>query len=158
MLFRSILYRRNPRIKGTVIDLVEEQFVEADSSNNYTPSYLFGMYLHDSFFRVGNCDLRLGETEELYYAGNIGYHVDLPYRGNHYAYEACLLLFDKAKALGLSSLIITCSPENEASRKTLEKLKGTYLETVDVPSDHWLYQRGETVKRIYRYSLNGTGL
>ena len=53
----------------------------------------------------------------------------------------------------MTELIITCSPDNIPSRRTLEKLGGTLLETANVPEDHWLYQRGEKVKNIYRYDL-----
>ena len=53
----------------------------------------------------------------------------------------------------MEELIITCSPDNLASKKTLQKLGGQLLETVEVPADHWLYQRGETVKDIYRFLL-----
>lgn len=139
------------------MDLVQEQMDEAEPSNDFVPCYYYGIYVHDTDRRVGYCDLRVGQNEELYYAGNIGYHINRPYRGKHYAYEACRVLFDLAKEKGMEEVIITCSPDNTASRKTLEKLEGTYLETTDVPSDHWLYLRGETVKRIYRYDLNHAG-
>ena len=43
------------------------------------------------------------------------------------------------------------SPENTASRRTIEKLGGELLETVEVPEDHWLYERGELVKNIYLF-------
>lgn len=103
---------------------------------------------------VGECDLRLGMNDEIYYAGQVGYRIYYPYRGHGYAYEACLLLFSLAKQkYGFHELLITCSPDNIASHKTLEKLHGTFLKTVNVPKAHWLYQRGETVKEIYYYSL-----
>ncbi|MCF0109713.1 MAG: GNAT family N-acetyltransferase [Erysipelotrichaceae bacterium] len=102
---------------------------------------------------VGYCDLRLGMNEAIYYAGQIGYHVYLPYRGHGYAYQACLIMFQIAKDQGLNELLITCSPDNMASRKTLEKLGGVLEATVDVPKWHWLYRKGEPVKQIYRFKL-----
>lgn len=51
----------------------------------------------------------------------------------------------------MDEIIITCSPENTASRRTIEKLGGELLETVEVPEDHWLYERGELVKNIYLF-------
>ncbi len=102
---------------------------------------------------VGICDLRFGENEELYYAGNIGYTVFMRYRGNHYAYKACMILLEIAKKEGIKKLWITCSPENIASRKTIEKLNSTLLEVADVPHDHWLYRNGETVKNIYEIKV-----
>lgn len=53
----------------------------------------------------------------------------------------------------MHDLLITCSPDNIASCKTLEKLHGKYIEKVDVPENHWLYARGETIKLIYRFIL-----
>lgn len=154
------LFRRtqNEVISGSVVDLKMTQVYEANRSNHYVPSYFYDIYLHNTNKRVGYCDLRVGYNQELYYAGNIGYHVDPPYRGHHYAYEACRMLFQVALDKGMDTVIITCSPDNPASRKTLERLDGCYIETVAVPEDHWLYQRGETIKRIYRYDLNKPAL
>lgn len=69
---------------------------------------------------MGSCDLRIGHNENLYYGGNIGYRVEEAYRGNHYAGKACLLLFELARKHDLQYLIITCNPDNAASRKTCE--------------------------------------
>ncbi|MBP3891339.1 MAG: GNAT family N-acetyltransferase [Solobacterium sp.] len=148
-------FYREKRIAGPVVDLVEEKVVKGSAFNNWIPSIYYGIYLHNTHIKVGRCDLRIGDNEELYYAGNIGYHVFEKYRGNHYAYEACRLLFDVAKKEHqIEKLIITCSPENTPSKKTLLRLNGKLLETTVVPSSHWLYQRGETVKEIYEYLLN----
>lgn len=148
-------FPKEKRIIGEAVDLAEEQVWEADSSNDYVPSFFYGIYVHNGRQRIGYCDLRVGYNLELYFAGNIGYHIYSPFRGNHYAYEACRMLAEIAKEKGMDRLIITCSPDNEASRKTIERLGAEYLETVPVPSDHWLYRRGETIKRVYRYDLKG---
>ena len=104
--------------------------------------------------KIGECDLRVGMNDELYYAGNIGYRIYEPYRGHGYAYEAAKMLMRIAREIhGFDEIILTCSPDNIASRKTLEKLGGVLVETVNVPSWHWLYKRGETVKQIWRYDL-----
>lgn len=150
----SLFRRKGKRFSGPVVDLVEERQDEADSSNNFVPSFFYGIYLHDKDQRVGYCDLRVGKNDELYYAGNIGYHINKAFRGRHYACEACRVLFGIAREKGMKDLIITCSPDNCASRKTCERLGGEFLETVDVPKTHWLYLRGEPVKRIYHYDLS----
>lgn len=148
------VFQKEKRIEGTVVDLVEERREAASPFNNWIPSIYYGIYKHGTNIKVGRCDLRIGENEELYYAGNIGYNVAPMFRGNHYAYEACKVLFGIAKnEFQLNQLWITCSPNNYPSKRTLEKLNGTLLETAVVPSDHWLYKRGETIKEIYRYSL-----
>jgi predicted acetyltransferase len=144
--------RRSRTLPDDPVTLVEEQDIPADSRNSYVPSVLYGIELHGQ--RIGDCDLRLGMNEELYYAGNIGYNIQKEYRGHGYAYEACRILFRLARTkYHMEELIITCSPDNLASKKTLQKLGGQLLETVEVPADHWLYQRGETVKDIYRFLL-----
>ncbi|MBQ9048833.1 MAG: GNAT family N-acetyltransferase [Solobacterium sp.] len=149
----SWLFSKN-RITGDVVDLVEEQKTDGRFSADGVTNIMYGIYEHGKDVKVGNCDLRVGMNRELYYAGNIGYNVIPAYRGHGYAYQACLLLFDIARdEYGMNELIITCSPENTPSRRTLEKLNGELLETADVPEDHWLYKRGEPVKNIYRYSI-----
>lgn len=151
-MLRSLLsiLRKDERIEGTPVDLAEEG---RSSSDSYQTVW-YGIYLHETHSRIGYIDLRLGHNDELYYAGNIGYHIYPRYRGHSYAYEAARLLLHEAHArFGMDEVIITCSPENIASRKTLDRLGGELLEITDVPAWHWLYQRGETVKRIYRFDL-----
>lgn len=144
--------RRSRTLPDDPVTLVEEQDIPADSRNSYVPSVLYSIELHGQ--RIGDCDLRLGMNEELYYAGNIGYNIQKEYRGHGYAYEACRILFRLARTkYHMEELIITCSPDNIASKKTLQKLGGQLLETVEVPAGHWLYRRGETVKNIYRFLL-----
>ena len=152
MLFGRL--KEEKRYVGERIDIVEERIEKASGWNQYVKSVFYGVYLTGTNTRVGRCDLRLGMNDELYYAGNIGYRIEEMYRGNHYAYDTCLLLFQIAKdEYGMKELIITCSPENTPSKKTLEKLEGEYIETVDVPRSHWLYRQGEPIKDIYHFVL-----
>ena len=107
-----------------------------------------------SGLKVGKIDLRLQMNSYMYYFGHVGYHVYRLYRGHGYAGKACRELFQIArKEFGMKELIITCSPDNLPSLKTLQKLDGELLETVDVPREHELYLRGEKVKCIFRYRL-----
>ncbi len=152
MLFKW--FTSEKRIYGDVVDLVLERNIEPEYSSDHARNLIYSIYLHDSKKLLGTCDLRVGMNDELYYSGNIGYRIYEPNRGHHYAYYACLLLFDIAKdEYAMDKLIITCSPENIPSRKTLEKLGGNLLEVKDVPTSHWLYKRGETMKNIYEYIL-----
>ena len=142
------------RYEGDPVDLKQEFTRSANAFNNYVPSVIYGIYEHSTDQKVGECDLRLGMNEELYYAGQIGYRVYEAYRGHGYAYYACLILFAIAhEEYGMDELLLTCSPDNTPSKKTLEKLGGVLKENVDVPAWHWLYKRGETNKNIYYYSL-----
>ncbi|MBR3348683.1 MAG: GNAT family N-acetyltransferase [Solobacterium sp.] len=140
--------------EGDTVDLMLESHHNPSVHNDYVPSDIYGIFLHDTSLRIGECDIRIGMNEELYYAGNIGYRIYEPYRGHGYAYEAAKMLLKIAyEEHGLDEVILTCSPDNTASKKTLEKLGGELIETVDVPAWHWLYRRGEKVKHIYRYDL-----
>ena len=96
----------------------------------------------------------MGHSEALYYAGNIGYQIDEPYRGHHYAGKACKLLFQLARRQGMEYVIIVCAPSNQPSRKTCEWLGGELLEIVELPEDS--EQRrltGESHRCIFRFSL-----
>ena len=57
----------------------------------------------------------------------------------------------------MQELWITCNPENVASRKTCERLGAVYIETVSLPTNHILYERGERQKCRYRLDLNAAG-
>ncbi len=149
------IFRKPPKfqLKSAVVDLREANSYQPHQRSSYG-SVEYGIYLHNTDTRVGYIDLRFGDSEELYYAGNVGYRIDDGYRGNGYAYEACLLLLQIAKSkYKLESVWITCSPDNIASRKTIEKLGGVLLETCEVPSWHWLAKRGENIKNVYLFTL-----
>ncbi len=142
-------FRQKKRLEGTTVDLELEEEVKPSRFNQYVPSFNYGIYLHGTRVRIGYCDLRVGENDELYYAGNIGYRINAPYRGHHYALDASRLLLSAAKEKDMDHLYITCSPENIASKTTIEQLGGLFQCEEDVPVTHWLYQRGETKKLIY---------
>ena len=104
--------------------------------------------------KAGYCDLRLGMNPDLEILGQVGYHIEERYRGHHYAYRACVLLFQIAKELGMEELLITCNPDNIPSRKTLEALNGKLEKIVDVPKDNICYQNGDRQKCIFTYHLS----
>ena len=117
----------------------------------WKPYYIYLIMV--DHIEVGRIVLREGSNEERYYDGHIGYTIEKEYRGHHYSKDACLLLFDKAKEKGFKQLMITCSPDNIASRKIIESLPFKYLETKEVPAclkkD---FDQGD-IKRIYCLNL-----
>lgn len=144
---------KKERYVGDKVDLLKSYEVGGSKSDD-TPCIYYEIVLHNTNKVVGRCDLRIGMNTELYYAGNIGYSVNIDCRGNGYAYSACKILFDIAKnKYNMDELIITCSPENIPSYKTCVNLKGKLLETVNVPESHWLAMRGENIKHIFKYKL-----
>lgn len=134
------------------LELVLISSEPGDPTRNRVPAYNFEMRVDGE--RVGSISLRLGRTEFIeLYAGHIGYGVDYPYRGHHYAARACRLLFPIAKQRGYSVLWITCNPENVASRRTCERAGGQLVDIVDLPPDTDMYREGERQKCRYRFVL-----
>ncbi|SJZ56212.1 GNAT family N-acetyltransferase [Anaerorhabdus furcosa] len=145
---------QKPKYTDGEIDLVETYQLKGSKENNFIPSICYDIRLHESNKKVGRCDLRIGMDRELYLVGNIGYSVAKEFRGHNYAYKACKILFQLAKDKYLmDQLIITCNPDNIASKKTCEKLDGNLVEIVDVPLGHWLRNQGDLEKCVYLYYL-----
>jgi tagatose 1,6-diphosphate aldolase len=120
----------------------------------YVPAYFFSMMRHGQDDEIGSINLRVGNTPHLIlYGGHIGYGVAPAYRGHRYAARACKLLLPLARQHGLTTLWITCNPDNIASRKTCERLGADLIEIVDLPEDSDMYQRGERQTCRYRLDL-----
>jgi tagatose 1,6-diphosphate aldolase len=135
----------------------------ADEKRGIVPAYHFLMRLvpahHSPLAIVGGMGLRVGTSSDLeLYLGHIGYHVFPPARGRHLAERACRLVLPLAARHGMRTLWITCNPENGPSRRTIERLGASYVNTVDLPSTHILYKRGERQKRRYRLEVGRFGI
>ena len=134
------------------IRLVLDKTTPANEALGFVPSYRF--FIQDrNGIRMGVCDLRLGYNENTYYGGNIGYRVYEEFRGHRYAEKAVKLLLKLAEKHKMPYLIITCNPENAASRKTIERAGGIFMEKAVLPADSLLRLRGETEKLVYRIEL-----
>lgn len=139
-------------LKSDEIKLILEKTTPGDPSKNWVPAYHFAI-CDLSGNKMGRCDLRIGHNQNLYYGGNIGYGIDKEFRGHHYAAKACRLLFELAKKHDLGYVIITCSPDNAASRKTCEYLGGNLLEIAKLPEDNNMYLEGDREKCIFRFEV-----
>ena len=133
----------------------------ADPERGLAPQYNFWMIVRDRGLlwrpspRVaGGVSLRVGAgyDVETYY-GHVGYHVYPPFRGRHLAERACRLLLPLCRAHGLTTLWITCNPDNYASRRTCERLGMRLVDVVVVPPSHPLHVRGERHKCRYALDL-----
>jgi len=79
---------------------------------------------------VARSSLRHRLTEHLAYeGGHIGYGVRPSERGKGYGTAVCRLTLEKARALGLPRVLITCDADNPASARIIEK-NGGVLENV----------------------------
>lgn len=140
-------------LKTEEISLRLNHTFPGDPVRNWVPAYYFDILNHAGQ-KAGICDLRIGHTEGLYYGGNIGYAVDEPYRGHHYAAKACKLLFELARRHKLGYVIITTQPTNLPSRRTCELLGGRLLEIAELPADNDMrVNDGHTHECIYRFEL-----
>ena len=129
-----------------------DRTVNADEKKQWLPAYHFNICKLDGTV-VGNCDLRIGHNLNTYYGGNIGYTIKPEYRGNHFAAKACLLLFNLAKEHNMKYIIITCNPDNKASKKTCEYAGCKLEKIVDLPIDNDMYLKGEKQKCVYKFFL-----
>jgi len=127
---------------------------DADEATGHVPAYVFDMVRIDDGVVVGDIRLRLGYVRNLYYGGNVGYTVFEEFRGHAYAEKATRLLLEVARVHGMPYLFITCEQTNEASRKTLERVNGTLLETVVPPRYTGIWQKGVHQEIcIFRFDL-----
>jgi tagatose 1,6-diphosphate aldolase len=127
---------------------------EAVPEKGWVPSYSFKIRLVSDDTEVGDCMLRIGNTEKVYFNGNIGYNVDERHRGNRYAAKACRLLFLLARKHNMDYMYVSCNPDNRASRRTLEYAGGILQSVIELPADNEMYiEKGERRKCIYRIDL-----
>ena len=76
-------------------------------------------------------------------AGHIGYSVRPSERRRGYAKRMLAMALPEAKALGLERVMISCTTDNEASRRTILANGGVYESTVFDETD------GETLERYW---------
>ena len=144
-----IFHKYRAEYSDGVIDLIPIHIDPPDPELRFGHEQIWRITAHNSRREIGQISYRDGESRCIYYYGHIGYHIDPPWRGNHYAARACQLLKTEIGMSGKSSVVITCDPENEASRKTCERL-GCLLEgIVSVPED--LQKKYEINNRKCRY-------
>ena len=145
-------------LKTDEIYLKLDKTYDAEPEKELAPFYDFKICLTSDNTEVGDCNFRVGYAQKLYYGGHIGYTVYEPYRGNHYAGKACLLLCELARKHDMDYFYVTCNPENYASRKTCEYAGGVLEAIVDLPSDNDMYLEGERQKCVYRFEVKNREL
>lgn len=136
------------------IDVVLHKKSNGDILKGFSPDYKFHILLHRSDIVIGHINFRLGNTEKiLKYIGHIGYCIDEQYRGNKYAAKACRIIRNIAKEYEMEKLIITCNPDNYASRKICETIGAKLIEIIDIPETSDAYSLNETQKCRYEWVL-----
>ncbi len=121
-------------------------------SRGYVPGYVFELRAGDT--TAGTIQFRAGSTRTLdLYSGHFGYGVEPAFRGRRYASRSVRLLLPFVRRHGLTTVWITCNPDNHASRRTCELAGGTLVEIVPLPEDNDQYARGDREKCRYRLDL-----
>ena len=132
------------------LELVLVKKIPANPSKKHVPCYNFEMRKVGGRGKIGQISLRVGSARHLRCPGHVGYGVNKRSRGRRYAARSCRLLFPLALAHGIKSLWITCNPKNMASRRTCELAGMRYVETIRVPREHEMYDKGMRYLRRYR--------
>ena len=140
---------RKPEYTDGEIDLIPLRFPQADPALGFGRERIWRITEHGKRQEIGQISYRNGESPGVYYFGHIGYHIDPPWRGHHYAARACGLIAGEIRRGGKSSVVITCDPDNAASRKTCEALGCLWESEVDV--DPELRENFEISARKERY-------
>ncbi len=85
---------------------------------------------------VGMIDLRHRLNDFLAeYGGHIGYSVCPDERRKGYAKAMLALALQEARKMGISSVLITCDDDNEASARTIESNGGTFERLANLDGD-----------------------
>jgi predicted acetyltransferase len=121
-----------PLVDGD-LELVLASAKPHDTRRGVVPQYEFELRLTGTTIKIGLVKLRICLTDKLeLYGGNLSYDVEEGHRGHRYAARACRLLSPLARRHALKSLLITCAPDNVASRKTCDLIGARYVDTIDV--------------------------
>lgn len=153
-MFNLFFNNKDLITKGDVVDLKYRYEVNEKEAYDGIPTVYYSIYLHDTYIKVGEIDLRLKMNDYMYYYGHIGYSILKKYRGHNYSYYACLVAFNICKEkYNMNDIYLTCNPDNIASYKILKKLNGEFIEERDIPEDHELYRLGDRRKYIFRYKI-----
>lgn len=130
-----IFHRNRAEYSDGTIDLIPVHIGKPDKELQFGREQVWSIVLHNCTEEIGQISYRNGDSRCVYYFGHIGYHIDPPWRGNHFAARACELIRNEILAGGKTTAVITCDPDNIPSIRTCERLGGLYEGTVDVPED-----------------------
>jgi predicted acetyltransferase len=124
--------------------------IPGDPSCDFVPAYHFRILLSDGS-DIGHINFRVGDTKHVRVcAGHIGFEILEPFRGHGYSLQACHAIAPFVRSI-YDAVTITCDPDNQASRRTIEWLGASFADEVPVPPHDPHFQRGSRTKRRYRW-------
>lgn len=139
-------------IFGEEIDIKLLSKNQGDPIKGWSPDYKFQVRLHDTDISIGHINVRIGDNEKIVnYIGHIGYGIDEKFRGNKYSVKACELVRTVLIDHEIDKVVITCNPDNYASRNTCEAIGAKLLEIIDIPETSDAYSETETSKCRYEW-------
>ena len=87
--------------------------------------------IHDDTF-IGEVSFRHELNEMLQnFGGHVGYGVRPSLAGQGFATLALRMTVERANNMGIKELLLTCSPDNPASRRVIEKNGGEFIDVSD---------------------------
>jgi predicted acetyltransferase len=124
--------------------------VFGDPARGIVPSYHFRI-LAPGGKDAGHINFRVGDTEHVRHCvGHVGFVVAEAFRGHGYAWQASRALAPFIRSI-YPAVILTCDPDNLASRRTIEDLGALFMDEVAVPPHDPQYERGSRRKRRYAW-------
>lgn len=110
----------------------------------WAPSHTLFLIDNEEIKGVIRIRMNLASAYLEKFIGHIGYDIKPSERGKGYGHEILKQGLIKAKALGLTEVLLLCSEENPASRKIIEQNGGVYETTITDPDGD----------RLRRYWIN----
>jgi tagatose 1,6-diphosphate aldolase len=146
----SLLPKPPEVLKSDSVTLRFLEIVPGDAARGFVPYYHCRIFVDGT--DVGHVNLRVGDTEHVQFsAGHVGFEIDAAHRGHRYALSACRALAPFARSFR-TPLILTCDPDNHASRRTIELLGATFMDEAPVPSHDPHYLRGSRTKLRFQWT------
>jgi predicted acetyltransferase len=153
MSFWKAFFSKEKRYTDGEIDVYLLDVYPAQPKDNISQTFYFRITLRGKRQEIGYVAVRDGEGGLMYYAGHVGYNIAEKYRGKHYALRACRLIAPALCELGFLDAVITCDPDNEASKRTIEGLKVMREMRVPVPDEYRKALDGSTEKLRYIWDI-----
>lgn len=124
--------------------------VFGDPDRGFVPYYHFRI-LRPGGSDVGHINFRVGDTDHVRQCvGHVGFEMAEGFRGHRYAWQSCRALAPFIRSI-YPAVILTCDPDNLASRRTIEDLGTLFMDEVSVPPHDPQYERGSRSKRRYAW-------
>lgn len=140
-------------IPGTDISLK----IVVNGAQDITKIYHYIYYIIDNQTneRIGKMEIyQSDDLNEFLYCGNVAIELKEEYRYKGYATKVFELAKVVLRILGFDKVTLTCEVSNEASAKSMEKNKATYIGKRYVPEDNFAYADDFKEIKVYEYDLN----